>query len=76
MPVWAVQSADGENEQVEAGLLATEGGALVALSEEGLMLRAWAAGQWRTVRHVHGVHAHPAGTAEGRDHHLIGLPRG
>ncbi len=76
MPVWTVQVAGGEDEQVEAGVLATEGGALVALSEEGLMLRAWAPGQWQTVRHVHGVIPNPAGTANGKDTILIGLPRG
>ena len=76
MPVWTVQSADGEDEQVQAGLLATEGGTLVALDDEGLMLRAWAPGQWRTVRHVHGVGPHPVGTANGKDNVLTGLPRG
>ena len=35
MPVWTVQSADGEDKQVRAGLLATEGGTLVALDDEG-----------------------------------------
>ncbi len=74
MPVWDVQVVDGDDEQVEAGLLATEGGALVALSEDGLMVRAWAPGRWRTARHVSGVDAHPAGTANGRDPVLVPLP--
>jgi photosystem II stability/assembly factor-like uncharacterized protein len=76
MPVWTVQIAGGDDERVEAELLATESGALVALSEEGLLLRAWAPGQWRTVRHVHGVDAAPADTVNGREKFLVGLPRG
>jgi hypothetical protein len=52
MPVWTVTITGAEDEQVEAWALATEGGALVALSEEGLLVRAWAPGQWRTVRHL------------------------
>ena len=59
MPIWTVQITDGEDEKIEAGLLATEGGALVALSEDGLLTRAWGPGQWRTVRQVTGVDAHP-----------------
>ena len=30
--VWLVQASDGAEERIEAGMLATEGGALVALS--------------------------------------------
>lgn len=52
MPVWTIQSTGGDEEWVEAGMLATESGALVALSLDGLILRAWAPGQWLTVRHV------------------------
>ncbi len=74
MPIWTVQVTDGEDETVEAELLATEGGALVALSEDGLLMRAWAPGQWRTVRQVTGVDAHPASQSM-PDQVLIGLPR-
>jgi hypothetical protein len=28
MPIWAVQDSDGRDETIEAGLVATEGGAL------------------------------------------------
>src|SRR5947209_20525151 len=59
MPIWTVQVVDGEDERVDADLLGTDGGALVALSEEGLMLRAWAAGHWQTVRLLTGPDAHP-----------------
>ena len=83
MPLWTVQLTDGEDEEVEAGLLATEGGALVALSDDGLMVRAWAPGRWQTVRQVTGADAHPAGRdrgkaghRQGRDAILIDLPRG
>ncbi len=33
MPIWSVQITDGGDEKIEAGLLATEGGAQVALSD-------------------------------------------
>ncbi len=75
MHMWTVQTAGGAEERVEAALLATDGGALIVLSEEGLILRAWAPGQWRTVRHVTGVEAHPAGKSNGKDNVVIGLPR-
>jgi hypothetical protein len=75
MPIWTVQITDGGDEKVEAGLLATESGALVALSEDGLLTRAWAPGQWRTVRQVAGVDAHPACQSADEDQLLIGLPR-
>ena len=52
MPVWTVQIANDEDELVEACLLATDGGALIALSEEGVLLQAWAPGEWRRARHV------------------------
>ena len=74
MPVWNVQTDDGADERVEAGLLATEGGSLVALSDEGLMIRAWAPGCWRTAQHVAAADERPAGS--GRDAVLVGLPRG
>ena len=75
MPIWKVQITDGEDEKIEAGLLATESGALVALSEDGLLTRAWAPGQWRTVRQVTGVDATPARPSNEGDMLLIGLPR-
>ncbi|MBM7805217.1 hypothetical protein JOD57_001054 [Geodermatophilus bullaregiensis] len=75
MPIWTVQSTDGGDEKIEAGLLATESGALVALSEDGLLTRAWAPGQWRTVRQVTGVDTHPARQTNEADELLIGLPR-
>jgi hypothetical protein len=76
MPVWTVGVAGGSDETVEAGLLATESGSLVALSEEGLLLRAWAPGQWRTVRHTGGGCPRPADRMGSEDSVLIGLPRG
>ena len=75
MPIWTVGTAEGQDERVEADLLTTEGGALLALSDEGLLLRAWAPGQWRTVGHLAGREAHPAGTAHTHDPVVIGLPR-
>jgi hypothetical protein len=74
MPVWTVQVAGGEDQRVEAGMLITESGALIALSqEESLVMRAWAPGQWLTVQHVDGMDTHPAG--KGSESCLIGLPR-
>ncbi|MGY1696214.1 MULTISPECIES: hypothetical protein [unclassified Geodermatophilus] len=75
MPIWTVQTAEGEDERIEAGLLATEGGALVALSEDGLLTRAWAPGQWRAARQVGDGDPHPAGPPFEQDEVLIGLPR-
>jgi hypothetical protein len=75
MPIWTVGTTEGQDERIEADLLTTEGGALLALSDEGLMLRAWAPGQWRTVGHVTGREAHPAGKAHDHDSVVIGLPR-
>jgi muconolactone delta-isomerase len=68
MPVWTVQLPDGEDEQVEAGMLATESGTLVALSDEGSLLSAWAPGQWRTVR------CQAAERPRGRVEVLVGVP--
>ena len=77
MPIWTVQVTAGEDEEMEAGLLATESGALVALSDEGLLTRAWAPGQWRTVRQVADAGGHrPMGRLDQEDALLIGLPRG
>jgi hypothetical protein len=76
MPIWTVQSTDGGDEEIEAGLLATESGALVALTEDGLLTRAWAPGQWRTVRQATGVRPHPAPRRpKDQDDLLVGLPR-
>jgi len=73
MPTWIVQIAGLEEERVEAGVLATESGTLVAMSEEGLLIRAWAAGSWRTVRRVSGPEAHPAGKSAEPDN-VVELP--
>jgi hypothetical protein len=75
MPIWTVGITEGQHERIEADLLTTEGGALVALSDEGLLLRAWAPGQWQTVGHVTGRDAHPAGTSTTSGSVVIGLPR-
>jgi len=75
MPIWTVGIAEGEDERSEADLLATESGALVAFSEDGVLLRAWAPGQWRTVGHVTGVDAHPAGKSPSGRKVVVGLPR-
>jgi hypothetical protein len=65
--VWLVQAADGAEERIEAGMLGTEGGALVALSLEGVLTRAWAPGSWQTVRLLSGMEAHPAGKGNDTD---------
>jgi hypothetical protein len=78
MPQWTVQMAGGDDERVDAGMLAMEGGALVALSEEGLVVGAWAPDQWRRVRLVAGAQAHPAGRdadVQLEDNVVVGLPR-
>ena len=67
MPAWTVQVADDHDERVEAEMLATEAGALIAFSEEGLVLRAWAPGQWRTVRHLEAVEAFRGGVGSRHD---------
>jgi hypothetical protein len=76
MPVWTVQITGDEAETVAAELLATEYGSLIALSAEGVLLRAWAPGQWRSVRHVGDDHPGPIGRTHGDDRVLIGLPHG
>jgi hypothetical protein len=76
MQMWTVQTASGEEERVEAELLAAEGGALIAFSEQALMVRAWAPGQWLTVRHITGTEAHPSSQPTSRGSVVIGLPRG
>ena len=53
--VWQIHTADGAEERIEAGMLAIEGGALVALSLEGVLTRAWAPGGWQTARLLSGV---------------------
>jgi hypothetical protein len=75
MPIWTVQSSGGQDERVEAGMLATEAGALVALSEEGILVRAWAPGHWSSVRHLGGTEVPRVGEPSERDDVLIGLPR-
>ncbi|MGY1605349.1 hypothetical protein [Geodermatophilus sp. SYSU D00815] len=67
-----MQSSDGEDERVEAGMLATDGGALLALTDDGLLQQAWAPGQWRTARRVADQDPHPGG---GRKV-LVGVPVG
>ena len=67
MPAWTVQVADDHDERVEAEMLATEAGALIAFSEEGLVLRAWAPGQWRTVRNLEAVEAFRGGAGSRHD---------
>ena len=75
MSTWTVSRADGVDEQIEADTLAMESGAVIALSEDGLMPRAWAPGQWRTVGHLTGVAAHPAGKSTAKGPVVVGLPR-
>ena len=75
MSMWTVGRADGVDEQIEADMLATESGALIALSDEGLLLRAWAPGQWRTAGHLTGVTAHPAGKSAAGSPVVVGMPR-
>ena len=75
MPVWTVQVPSGEDERVEAGMLATEAGVLVALSEEGLMVRAWAPGRWWTARKLTGMDTHPTGEFHEAHEVLIGRAR-
>jgi hypothetical protein len=81
MPMWTVQTEDGQEHRTEAGMLVTEGGSLLALSDDGLLMRAWAPGHWQTAQLVTGAHAHPAGRGGGeanadfRGNALVGLPR-
>jgi hypothetical protein len=77
MPTWTVQDSEGRDETIEAGLVATEGGALVALSDDGLLTRAWAPGHWRGARRIGDVSL-PDSTDEddeAGDRVLVGLPR-
>ena len=74
MPAWTVQVTQDQDERVEAGMLATESGALIAFSEEGLVLRAWAPGQWRTVRALEVAQAFRGG-ADRRDDVLTWMHR-
>ena len=75
MPSWTVQVAQDQDERVEAGMLLTESGALIAFSEDGVVLRAWAPGQWRTVRALEVVHALQGG-ADSTNDVLTWMPRG
>lgn len=74
MPVWSVEIAGGNDEVVEAGLLATEGGALVALSPEGLVVRAWAPGRWETVRCLVGLEMSEPNVTDDVEPVVFGLP--
>jgi hypothetical protein len=75
MPIWTVEISGGRDERVEAGMLATEAGALVALSDEGVLVRAWAPGHWATVRHLGGTNGYAGSESSERDDVLVGLPR-
>jgi hypothetical protein len=75
MPVWTVQVAGSKEERVEAGMLATESGALVALSQQGLLLRAWAPGHWQAVLRVDDVEEQRAEWADGDVDVLVGSTR-
>src|SRR3954462_8465988 len=74
MPVWTVQISGGEHEQVEAWALATEAGALVALGEDGLLVQAWAPGQWRTGSHCRQAAASPLDGSRTPGNGLLGVP--
>ncbi len=76
MSIWTVQTVGAHEERIEAAVLGTESGVLVALSEEGLMVRAWAPGQWLSMRLHSGIEAHPAGKGNASQNVLVGLPRG
>ena len=76
MPAWTVQVAENADERVEAGMLATEAGSLIAFSEEGVLLRAWAPGQWRTVRQLEEAETLRIGGARRGNDVLSWLPRG
>jgi hypothetical protein len=76
MPAWTVQIREDTDERVEAGMLATDAGALIAFSEEGLVQRAWAPGQWQTVRRLEEAEGLCGGEAGARDDVLSWLPRG
>jgi hypothetical protein len=74
MPVWTVQVAGGEDETVEAGLLVTESGSLLAISADGLLLSAWAPGRWDRVRCVSHTNANQVDDGELRSAGLVGVP--
>ena len=76
MPAWTVQIREDTDERVEAGMMATDAGALIAFSEEGLVLRAWAPGQWRTVRRLEEAEGLCGVESGARDDVLSWLPRG
>ena len=59
MALWMVQRADGDHDQVDGGMLAMEGGAFLAFSDDGHFVRAGALEQWRTVRLVANADADP-----------------
>ncbi len=74
MSVWTVRMPSGEDERIEAAIILLESGALMALSEESLIVRAWAPGEWRTVRHIDGADVQPADKEHGN--FLVGIPQG
>ena len=76
MPVWTVRMPGGENERIAAEMLLVESGALMALSEESLLVWAWAPGEWRTVHRIDGADADQAEERHEEAHGLVPLPRG
>ena len=76
MPVWTVRMPGGEDERIAADMLLVECGALMALSEEALLVRAWAPGEWRTVLRIDGAGPDLPVQRDGEAHDLVGLPRG
>ena len=76
MPVWTVRMPGGEDERIAADMLLVECGALMALSEEALLVRAWAPGEWRTVLRIDGAEPDRARERHGKAHALVGPRRG
>jgi hypothetical protein len=60
VPVWTVEIGDGAV-RIDAAVVATEHGVLVVIDDEGMVERAYAPGEWRTVRRGDGRESHPAG---------------
>ena len=58
--VWLVQAADGTEERIEAGVVATAGGPLGGISLGGRLTRGLAPRSRQPVRPPSGVGAHPA----------------
>jgi hypothetical protein len=76
MPVWSVQVANGKDQTVEAGMLITESGSLLAMAEDGLLLLAWAPGEWRTVRCIDGALRNLAASPDWPGQRLAPVPSG